>query len=213
MEVAYTPNKKVAISFACCILLATCSITTWFWAGGIQDSKRQTNQSIGCSREVPMALPNRSEDAAFNSPSIRAGETINLENETIAQRLKIEIGGLVVWLISFFLPRDDFCFPKPAPRAKDDTNTSNDKGLAAFPKFWAVSKIIRNGAVDWVLPSLFPTRKFRKIGTVATTIPISTPITGGGIIFLMSAKIRFVWSDVVVPTRFFRFPFDLVASP
>ena len=209
MDVAYTPNKKAAISLACCVLLATCSITTWFWAGGMQDSRMQTNQSMGCSRGLPMLLPKRSEDAALSNPSMRAGEATHLEKETMAQRLKSEIVVVLVvaaaWSLSPpFLPLGDgggSFFPKPAPSAREDTSTSKDRGLAAFPKFWAVSKITRSDAVDdvGVLPSApAPTNKFRKRGTVATTIPIRTPITGGGSIFLARKRIRFVWFGVLV---------------
>mmetsp|Transcript_6611 Transcript_6611/g.14066 ORF Transcript_6611/g.14066 Transcript_6611/m.14066 type:complete len:252 (-) Transcript_6611:240-995(-) len=208
MDVAYTPNKKAAISLACCILLDTCSITTWFWAGGMQDSKMQTNQSMGCSRGLPMLLPKRSEEATFNNPSMRAGDTKHLEKETIAQRLKSEIVVVVAGAAWWppFLPLGDrggSFFPKPAPSAKEDTSTSKDRGLAAFPKFWAVSKITRSDAVGDVSPSPPPTNKFRKRGTVATIIPIRTPITGGGTIFLARKRIRFFWFGVVVVTSCF----------
>lgn len=204
IDVAYTLNKKVAISLACVILFATWSIMTWFWAGGMQDSSKQTNQSMGCSAEVPIKLvPSNvrspfDDDATVSNPSMSIGERMNLETDTIAQRfqkgmvvvvamesdvrVRLEIGG-------GGSDGDRCLVPNPAPSAREETNTSRERGLAAFPKFCAVSKTTPSSAgvtvtvtadVDDDNDELFPTNNLRKIGIVATTIPISTPITGGG---------------------------------
>jgi len=189
IDVAYTLNRNVAISFACFILLATWSITTWFCAGGIHDSSKQTNQSIGCSRDVPIQLllekgKNRGVEAALSSPSMRAGDTINLEMETRAQRFRkgIVVGVPMFLVVGFAEGRS--LGPNPAPNANEETNTSSDKGLAALPKFCAVSKTTPSRAgvavEDEEVLLSSPTNNLRKIGIVATTIPIKTPITGGG---------------------------------
>lgn len=182
-------NKNVAISLACFVLFSTWSIVTWFWAGGILASSKQTNQSMGCSRYVPiqaLSFPkgkNLGDEAALSNPSMRAGETMHLDIETTAQRFQ---KGIVVMVVDLRLAggRTAALGPKPAPSANDDTNTSKDSGLAALPKFCAVSKTTPKSAGvavaddDELLPS--PTKSLRRIGIVASTIPIKTPITGGG---------------------------------
>ena len=97
MAVTYTLNKNVAISLACCILFSTCSIVTWFWAGGMHDSRIQTNQSMGCSEDGPISPLL---EAKMSNPSMRHGETTNLENETMAHRFQYEIvvGALLLLL-------------------------------------------------------------------------------------------------------------------
>jgi len=156
----------------------------------MQDSNKQTNQSIGCSTEVPIQLvppkeKNLGDDAIFNNPSMSTGETTNLESETSAQRFQkgILIGSLLPQPPVLGSGGDRSSFPNPAPSANEETNTSKDNGLAAFPKFCAVSNTTPNiaGAVvgdDEKLPP--PINNLRKIGIVPTTIPINTPITGGG---------------------------------
>mmetsp|Transcript_2906 Transcript_2906/g.6024 ORF Transcript_2906/g.6024 Transcript_2906/m.6024 type:complete len:307 (+) Transcript_2906:74-994(+) len=189
IDVAYTLNKNVAISLACFILLATWSIITWFWAGGIQDSSKQTNHNMGCSSDVPIRLllekgKNFGHEAALSNPSMRAGETTNLDIETRAQRFTKGIVVFVELLLADGFGAVWSLGPNPAPSAKEDTNTRRDKGLAALPKFCAVSNTtpksddvaMEDG--DVLLPSL--TNNLRKIGIVAITIPINTPITGGG---------------------------------
>lgn len=228
IDVAYTLNKNVAISLACVILFATWSIMTWFWAGGMQDSSKQTNQSMGCSAEVPIKLvpPNVrnpfDDDAAVSNPSMSIGETMNLERETIAQRFQKGIV-VVVAMESDVRVRleigggggdGDRCLaPNPAPSAREETNTSRERGLAAFPKFCAVSKTTPSSAgvtvtVDVDDDELLPTNNLRRIGMVATTIPISTPITGGGNkVFAKESSSSFRVDTMLL------FPLPLFAAP
>jgi hypothetical protein len=229
IDVAYTLNKKVAISLACVILFATWSIMTWFCAGGIQDSSKQTNQSMGCSAEVPIQLvpPHEKspfdDEAAFSNPSMSIGETMNLERETSAQRFQKGIVVVVVAIAPEVRVRlgigicgvGDRCLvPNPAPSAREETNTSRERGLAAFPKFCAVSKTTPNSAgvdVDVDDDELLPpplTNNLRRIGIVATTIPISTPITGGGNkVFAKESSSSFRVDTLLL------FPLPLLAAP
>mmetsp|Transcript_10658 Transcript_10658/g.22554 ORF Transcript_10658/g.22554 Transcript_10658/m.22554 type:complete len:419 (-) Transcript_10658:93-1349(-) len=202
---------------------------TWFWAGGMQDSRRQTNHSMGCSSEVPikpLSSPNApkktlGDDAALSRPSMSKGETMNLERETMPHRFGKEM------VVVESLPRPVFLaggadgrplFPKPAPRANEETNTSKDRGLAAFPKFCAVSNTTPNSAgvvvavVDDNSPTpVPPTNSVRNIGIVATTIPTSTPSTGGGNMILIESKISsFLVVVVAAPILFLRF---LLSTP
>mmetsp|Transcript_758 Transcript_758/g.908 ORF Transcript_758/g.908 Transcript_758/m.908 type:complete len:80 (+) Transcript_758:107-346(+) len=79
---------------------------------------------MGCSTYDPMILP---EKKTLSNPNIRRGDITNLERETIVQRFQ---KGIMLDVFGFVLPP-----PNPAPSAKDETNTSNDRGLAALPKF------------------------------------------------------------------------------
>ena len=73
----------------------------------------------------------------------------------------------------------DRCWvPNPAPNANEETNTRSDNGLAAFPKFTAVSNTTPNMgvAVVAVEEEAWRNNACRK-GTVARIMPTKTPTT------------------------------------
>ena len=133
-----------------------------------------------------------------NNPYITIGETTKRITDTIIQRFQkgmasalasvadralsvVVVGAaVVVDPISTRGGGDgDRCWvPNPAPNANEETNTRSDNGLAAFPKFTAVSNTTPNMgvAVVAVEEEAWRNNACRK-GTVARIMPTKTPTT------------------------------------